>query len=144
MANFLSDIARTPARAPRFGGVIGRRAKIQIPTGFSASDTLEFFRLPKGAVVIDGFVFTDDQGGTMTFDLGFLGGTINSVPQDPNAFITAGVGGTAGRILFDAAAGMINLGPLDAERPVSATYTTVTSATVGADVVCSIFYMLSA
>lgn len=144
MANFNSDLALAPARAPRFGGVIGRRAKIQIPTGIAATDTLSFVKLPKGAIVMDGFIFTDDQGGTMTFDLGYLGGTIDGIAEDPNAFIAAGAGGTAGRIPFDEAAGMIDLGPLDAERMIAATYSTVTGATVGADVVLNIFYMLSA
>lgn len=144
MANFLSDIANTPARAPRFGGVIGRRAKIQIPTGFVANDTLQFFTLPKGAIIMDGLLSFDDLGGTMTFDVGYLGGTLNGVAEDPNAFVSAAAGGSAGQQRFTEAAGMIDLGGLDAERPISATFTTVTTPTVGADLVCSIWYMLSA
>ena len=145
MATFLSDIAATPARAPRFGGVIARRAKIQIPTGFVANDVLQFFQLPQGAIILDGAVLTDDLGGgNMFYDLGYLGGTINGVPEDPNAFIDAGSGNTVSLTVFDEVTTMIDLGPLDAERPLAATFTTVTTPTVGADVVCYARYVLSA
>jgi hypothetical protein len=144
MANFNSDIATAPARAPRFNGVIARRAKIQIPTGLAASDTLTLFKLPKSAVVLSAIIYNDDAGGTITADLGYLGGTIDSVAEDPNAFGAALALGTAGRIDLDEAAGFIDLGPLDAERAVALTVTTATSPTVGADIVCVMNYLLSA
>ncbi len=144
MANFNSDIANTPARAPRFGSVIGRRAKIQTPTGLVAADTLSMFKLPKGAVVLDGFLLNDDAGTTVTGDVGLIGGTIDGVAEDPNAYVAAAALGTPGKIPFTAVAGLIDAGPVDAERMLAITLSAVTGLTVGADIVCVAYYMLSA
>ena len=144
MANFLSDIANEPARAPRFGGVIARRAKIQLPTGFTAGDTLQMFTLPKGAVVLDGVVFLDDPGTTLTIDVGYLGGTINGVAQDPDAYGAALAASAGGRVEMTVGAGFIDVNALDAERPIAITAATAAGITVGADVVCVMQYVLSA
>lgn len=144
MANFNSDIALSPARAPRFGGVIARRAKIQVPTGLVATDTFSMFKLPKGAVVLGGDVIRDALGTAVSAEVGYLGGTINGVAEDPNAFLAATAIQAAGSTPLSATAGLIDLGPLDAERMVALTLTTVTTPTVGADIVLSMYYMLSA
>lgn len=144
MANFNSDIATSPARAPRYGSVIGRKAKIQIPTGFVATDTLSFFKLPKAAVVLVGGIYADNPGTALIGDVGYLGGTIDSVAEDPNAYAAALDISAGGAFDLFAAAGFIDVAGLDAERMVALTASTVTVPTVGADIVCFMQYMLSA
>lgn len=144
MANFFSDIGQEPARAPRFGGVIARRAKFTQPAGIVATDTLTLCQLPKGAVIVRGSMRNDDLGGTVTVDIGLGGGTIDSVAEDPDAYVADAAGGTAGVTEFTEVAGMIDRAPLDAERPLILTYDVATTPTTGADLVVNIEYMLSA
>lgn len=66
MATFKSDIAGEPARTPRFGGTISRKATFTVPAGFTqASDDIDFFTIPKGAQLIDMMVTQDTTGRTV-------------------------------------------------------------------------------
>ena len=144
MANFLADIARLPARNPRYGGVIGRRALIAVPTGLVALDTMELCQIPKGAIVTDGKIFHDDLGTGMVISLGYLGGDINGVPQDPNAYLSGLDVSTVNSQDFNQLPGLVDQGAFDAERPLAITFTGVGSATVGADIGVEIRYVLAA
>ncbi|MDB4306183.1 hypothetical protein N9980_01295 [bacterium] len=144
MPNFFSDIGQQPARAPRFGGVIGRRAKFTAPAGLVAADTVTLFKVPKGAVPLYGVLRNDILATTVTVDIGWGGGTIDSVAEDPDAFIDGFNAASAGDTEFNLVAGMIDRAPLDAERPLLLTYVTLATPTTGADFVVSFMYLLTA
>ncbi len=142
MADFNSDIANTPARAPRFGGVIGRRAKAVVPAGTVTTDVLTLCQLPKGAVVMRGTVYHDNIA-TTSFDVGLGGGTIDSVAEDVDAYIDGATGANTTPVEFTQGAGLVDRGPLDAERPLIMTFNTG-NPTTGADIAVVVEYMLSA
>ena len=68
MATVYADIGRTPPRAPRFGGLIARKATITFAGFTQASDDITFLTIPKNAVLVDMTVTTDTVG--QTVDIG--------------------------------------------------------------------------
>ncbi len=68
MVAFNSTIALDPARAPRYGGVIGRKATFVVPTGMVLADTVNLFKVPKGAILMD--MWASNVAGGQTFDVG--------------------------------------------------------------------------
>lgn len=140
MATFNANIGAEPARAPRFGGLIARRAKFTVPAGAVAGDIVNFCQLPKGAVVMYGAV-TNEAANTTVFDVGFGGGLIDGVPEDPNAYLSASIA-AAGRAEFDELAGLLDTDALDAERPLIGTFTTG-NPTASAIIICTVAYLLS-
>lgn len=79
MTTFNSDIANTPARTPRFGGVIGRKATFTVPTGMVLADDANMFTIPAGAVLLD--MWATNDGGGQTADVG--------TAADDNFYLTA-------------------------------------------------------
>lgn len=144
MASFNSDIGTSPARAPRFGGVIARRAKFTQPAGLVAADTVTLCTLPIGAVIVRGIIRNDALATTITVDIGVGGGTINAVTEDLDAYVDGLDASSATNTEFTQVAGLVDRAPLDAARPLVLTYATLATPTTGADFVVAIEYMLSA
>jgi hypothetical protein len=55
----------------------------------ATTDTIDLFKLPKGATVIGGSVSAPASGATGTFDIGWLGGTDSLETADPNGLFAA-------------------------------------------------------
>lgn len=97
MATFLSDIANTPARAPRFGGLIARLATFVVPTGMVLADDADLLTFPKGSVLFDMLATTDTIG--QTSDIGDA--------VDDDRFIAAAADNALTRISLPAGANFV-------------------------------------
>lgn len=65
MATFNADIANTPPRAPRFGGLISRVATLTFSGFTQATDDIAFLTIPKGATLVDMTTTSDTVGRTI-------------------------------------------------------------------------------
>jgi len=88
MATFNADIANTPPRAPRFGGLISRVATLTFSSFTQATDDIAFLTIPKGATLVDMTVTTDTVGQTVDVGSG----------ADDDRFIAAAADDTLTRI----------------------------------------------
>ena len=95
MATFTAARAAStlPVFKPSGAGIVcAAYGTYEIGTALSAADIVEFCRVPKGAVVIGGWLYGDDiDTGTETLeiDVGYSANGVDSA--DPDAFLNSGV-----------------------------------------------------
>jgi hypothetical protein len=79
-------------RASGAGIVCAAYGTYELASAPSANDIVEFCRVPKGAVILGGYLYGDDiDTGTETFEFDIGYAANGAVSADPDAFLNSGV-----------------------------------------------------